>query len=171
VRVTRVVGAKTGRPDVLGVRHPAARFADRQNVAREEEPADDPVRPEPGARPEPTSVRPASYFLVSLVFSAILFALFFVGDRGFLQARRQKAELRAAQEEVARIDAENRKLEAEVHALKNDPRALEKVAREKLGLVRPGDVVVVLPSGWERRVRPETLRAPSPSATPPVTPR
>lgn len=168
MRVTRVVGVKSGRGDLLDVRRGAPRFADRQNVARGDEPPDEPARSAPNARPEPAAVRPASYFLVSLVFSVLLFALFFVGDRGFLQARRQRVELRAAQEEVARIDAENRKLEAEVNALKNDPRALEKVAREKLQLVRPGDVVVVLPPGWERRVRPETLRAPA-GAT--VTPR
>ena len=171
MRVTRVVGPKGVQPELLGVRRRAARFADRQNVARTDEPAEEPVRPAPGARPEPTSVRPASYFLVSLVFSAILFALFFVGDRGFLQARRLRAELRAAQEEVARIDAENRKLEAEVGAMQSDPHALEKVARETLGLVKPGDVVVLLPDGWERRVRPEALRAPDPPAAPAPTPR
>ena len=77
-------------------------------------------------------------------------------------------ELRSAQEEVARIDAENRKLEVEVNALKNDPRALEKVAREKLHLVRPDDVVIVLPDGWERRVKPESLRSAAPAT---VTPR
>lgn len=168
MRVKRVVGPKSGRPDLLDVRHGAPCVADRQNVARGDEPAEEQARPEPGARPEPAAVRPASYFLVSLVFSALLFVLFFVGDRGFLQARRQRVELRSAQEEVARIDAENRKLEVEVNALKNDPRALEKVAREKLHLVRPDDVVIVLPDGWERRVRPGSLRSPAPAT---VTPR
>ena len=167
MRVTRVVGSKGGRPGVVDILRTTSAFADRQNVARPEEPTDETVPRASGARPEPTAVRPASYFLVSLVFSVLLFALFFVGDRGFLQARRQRAQLRAAQEEVTRIDAENRKLETEVAALKNDPRALEKVAREKLQLVRPGDVVVVLPDGWERRVRPETMKAaPSPAPTP-----
>ena len=167
MRVTRVVGPKGGRPGVVDIRRATSRFADRQNVARPEEPPDEPAPRAPGARPEPTAVKPASYFLVSLVFSALLFALFFVGDRGFLQARRQRVELRAAQDEVARIDAENRKLETEVAALKNDPRAIEKVAREKLQLVRPGDVVVVLPAGWEKRVRPEAMKAaPSPAPTP-----
>lgn len=167
MRVTRIVGSKRGRPGLVGIRRTTSRFADRQNVARPEELPEETAPPASGARPEPTAVRPVSYFLVSLVFSILLFALFFVGDRGFLQARRQRTELRSAQEEVARIDAENRKMEAEVAALKSDPRALEKVAREKLQLVRPGDIVVVLPDGWERRVRPETSKAaPSPAPTP-----
>jgi cell division protein FtsB len=155
VRFTKVVAPPGERPRVAGVRRLPRRYADRQNICRPEEPPVEPQRA-PAARPEPSAVKPASYFLLSLVFSALLFALFFVGDRGFLQLRRQRAQLRAAQDEVAKIDAENRKLEAEVTALKNDPRALERIAREKLGLAKPGEVVVILPEGWENRVRPES---------------
>ena len=136
-------------------------------MTRVEEAPEETVRA-PAARPDRPAVKPASVFLLSLVFSALLFSLFFVGDRGLLQVRRQRIELRAAQEEVARIDAENRKLEAEVAALKSDPRALEKIAREKLQLVKPGEVVVILPDGWERRVRPERPKAPTPA---PAAPR
>ena len=166
MRFTKVVAPPGERPQVVGVRRLPQRYADRQNVDRPEEPPEEPVRA-PAARPDRPAVKPASVFLLSLVFSALLFSLFFVGDRGFLQVRRQRAELRAAQEEVARIDAENRKLETEVAALKSDPRALEKIAREKLQLVKPGEVVVILPDGWERRVRPERqdprgVRGPSP---------
>lgn len=167
MRFTKVIAPPGERPPGIGLRRLPQNYADRQNVARTEEPPEEPVRA-PGARPDRPAVKPASYFLLSLVFSTLLFALFFVGDRGFLQVRRQRAELRAAQEEVARIDAENRKLEAEVAALKNDPRALEKIAREKLGLVKPGEVVVVLPDGWERRVRPEAMK---PAPTPVPAPR
>ncbi len=155
MRFTKVVASPGERPRVVGVRRLPQRYADRQNVDRPEEPPEEPVRA-PAARPDRPAVKPASYFLLSLVFSALLFALFFVGDRGFLQIRRQRTQLRTAQDEVAKLDAENRKLEAEVAALKNDPRALEKIAREKLGLVRPGEVVVVLPEGWEQRVKPPT---------------
>ena len=166
MRFTKVVASAGERPQVVGVRRLPQRYADRQNVDRPEEPAEEPAGA-PAARPDRPAVKPASYFLLSLVFSALLFSLFFVGDRGFLQVRRQRAELRAAQDEVARIDAENRKLETEVAALKSDPRALEKIAREKLQLVKPGEVVVVLPDGWEQRVRPETLKAaPPPAAAP-----
>ncbi len=155
MRFKKVVGPPGGRPRIVGIRRLPERYTERQHVRRNEEPPEEPERA-PAARPEPVAVKPASYFLLSLVFSALLFALFFVGDRGFLQIRRQRTQLRATQDQVAKLDAENRKLEAEVAALKNDPRTLEKIAREKLGLVRPGEVVVVLPDGWEQRVRPPT---------------
>ena len=69
---------------------------------------------------------------------------------------------------VAQLDADNRKLEAEVAALKNDPHAVEKIARETLNLVRPGEIVLILPEGWEARVKPPESEAPAPAAaTPP----
>jgi cell division protein FtsL len=159
VRFTKVVGPPGSRPRFVGIRRLPERYADRQNIRFDDEPPEEPERA-PAARPEPAAVKPASYFLLSLVFSALLFAIFFVGDRGFLEVRRQRAQLRAAQDEVAKLDAENRALEAEVSALKNDPRSLEKIAREKLGLAKPGEVVVVLPEGWEKRVKPGAAQPP-----------
>ncbi len=65
------------------------------------------------------------------------------------------------QAEVAKLDADNRKLEAEVKALKTDPKAVEKTARETLNLVKPGEIVLILPEGWQARVKPPEPAAPA----------
>ena len=117
----------------------------------------------PAARPDRPQIRPASYFLVSLLFSVLVLAFFFVSGSGFLQVRRQRRQLAELQAEVTQLDVDNRKLEAEVLALRTDPKAVEKIARERLNLVRPGDVVIVLPDGWESKVRP---KAPAPVPLP-----
>jgi cell division protein FtsB len=39
---------------------------------------------------------------------------------------------------------ENERLRREVHALQGDPAALEQAAREELGYVRPGEIVLKL---------------------------
>lgn len=57
-------------------------------------------------------------------------------------ARSQETELRA-QIEQARLRVES--LEARLASLDEDPATLERLAREQLGMVRPGDVVIVLP--------------------------
>jgi cell division protein FtsB len=49
------------------------------------------------------------------------------------------AGLRAHNRELA---AENERLEREAEALRNDPAAIERVARAELGWVRPGEIVV-----------------------------
>jgi len=68
----------------------------------------------------------------------------FFGDRGFIQlvAKREQAEL--LKREIEELRAENGRLGAEIVALKTDPRAIERVAREQLGLARPGETVFLI---------------------------
>lgn len=164
MRFERIVGGE-GPPRLVGVKRlPQA----PQRPEREPEPEGRRARTDhgeeaPAARPEGRHVRPASYVLVSLLLSALFFGIFLVSDRGLLQLRKQRLQIVKAREEVAQLEADNKRLEAEVAALRTDPRALEKIAREELNLVRPGEVVIVLPDGWERRVKPA---APAPAPTP-----
>jgi cell division protein FtsB len=71
----------------------------------------------------------------------LLFGLF--GDdhgvRAMLQARRDARELAGR---IASLRAENAALRRRVELLRSDPAAIESVARETLGLVRPGEIVV-----------------------------
>ncbi len=111
------------------------------------------------------NVRPASYVLVSLLFSALLFGIFLVTDHGFLKVRRQRLELSRVQAEVSSLAAENERLEEEVKALANDPKAVERIAREDLGFARADEVVVQLPKGWRKGVASAsapTSRRPAP---------
>lgn len=62
--------------------------------------------------------------------------------RDLATAKQQEHEL------VERIDATRTRigeLEERVRLLDEDPLTLERLAREQLGMVRPGDVVIVLP--------------------------
>ena len=71
--------------------------------------------------------------------------------------------------EVEKLYAENLHLEEEVVALKTDPKAVEKIARETLNLVKPGEVVLLLPEGWQARVKPPAppeAPAPTPASAP-----
>ena len=76
--------------------------------------------------------------LVALVVGSLF------GDRGMLQlfAQRRKAEL--LQRELMELREENLRLGAEIHSLRGDPRAIERIAREELGLARPGETVFIL---------------------------
>jgi len=103
---------------------------------------------EPAARRESKPVSVWSVLAASLVLSALLSGFFFLGDRGLWDLRRQRGRLSALQSEVAALHDENTRLEEEVARLRTDPAAAEKIAREELNFVRPGDVVLVLPKGW-----------------------
>jgi cell division protein FtsB len=67
-----------------------------------------------------------------------------VGDRGLmamLRARRQYDELSAS---LAHQRAENERLRNEAARLRNDPAAIEELARRELGLIRPGEKVFII---------------------------
>jgi cell division protein FtsB len=56
-------------------------------------------------------------------------------------------EVRRMRDENARLASENASLAREAHALRSDPAALERAAREELRFVRPGERVYWLGAG------------------------
>jgi len=46
-----------------------------------------------------------------------------------------------ARKEIQQISDENQKLQENVKALKTDPQAIERIAREEMGLARPGEYI------------------------------
>lgn len=94
-------------------------------------------------RPE-TSLRRKAATLASLCALIALLVGSLFGDRGilYLMAQREKAE--RLQREIEEMRAENGRLAAEIEALRRDPRAIERLAREQLGLARSGEVVFLI---------------------------
>jgi cell division protein FtsB len=116
-------------------------------------PDDSPIRPPASPPPSsPAALRP----LGITVYVCILLLVAVAGvktwrDLGVVEAR--EADLRRAIA-VSRVEIEA--LEERIERLDSDPLALERLAREELGMVYPGDVVVVLPpeDGAERTSTP-----------------
>ncbi len=67
------------------------------------------------------------------------------GPNGWVAYHRKKIENRNLQQEVQRLRKENEDLERRVSALKNDPKAIEKEAREQFRYARPDEVIYVMP--------------------------
>lgn len=89
-----------------------------------------------------TILRRPGIALVTLLF-VLLGAAFLtqvVPYRQILDSRRQVA---TAQDRLANLEAENRVLQADADALAT-PEEIEKLAREKLGYVRPGETAYVV---------------------------
>lgn len=67
------------------------------------------------------------------------------GTHGLIAMRKSQKEAKQVQQEITRLDQENQKLEEHVRALKSDPAAIERIAREEMGLARPGEYIFKLP--------------------------
>jgi cell division protein FtsB len=79
--------------------------------------------------------------------AAFLFLVFLIaslfGERGLIEVyQTQKKKSTLVQEKVELITAK-RKLEREIEELKTNPKAVEKKAREKLWLMKPGEIVIL----------------------------
>lgn len=73
-----------------------------------------------------------------LVFLAIFLIIFFPGYAKMQELRQKNRELEA---NINKLEKENLALQREKEKLEKDPDYLERVAREKLGIVKKGEVV------------------------------
>ena|SRR5215510_6069894 len=77
------------------------------------------------------------------IFGLFLHDIF--GTHGYLAMRRTKQDIERVEGEIARLNQENAELSQEVKALKTDPRKIESIARDELGLAKPGEVIIKIP--------------------------
>jgi len=75
------------------------------------------------------------------LFVIYLFVSFIFGEMGLVKYYRMKSHYNALNEEIDRLKQDNAKLSKEVYSLRSDPAYLERVARDKLGLARQGEIV------------------------------
>ena len=78
--------------------------------------------------------------LVALV--VVLDAL--AGDRGMLAMLRVRGQYTVLAATLARERAENARLAEQARRLREDPSAIEEVARRELGLIKPGEKVFII---------------------------
>ena len=86
--------------------------------------------------------------LVLCVFALFIHDIF--GTHGFLAMRRTKLEIERVQKDINRLARENAELSDEVKSLKTDPHKIESIARDELGLAKPGDVIIKIPQSQQQ---------------------
>jgi cell division protein FtsB len=92
--------------------------------------------------PSPVRRRLLNYILALVTVVLVVDAL--VGDKGLIEttrARRQYADVAAS---LAALRQQNAQLRDDIRRLKEDPGTIESIAREELGLMRPGEVLFVV---------------------------
>jgi len=67
-----------------------------------------------------------------------------VGDRGLLAMLRARQEYDELAATIAHERAENARLADQARRLREDPAAIEEIARRELGLIKPGEKVFIV---------------------------
>ena len=102
-----------------------------------------PRKRKPSTPAQPSRNRTVVRWLLLFVASLIVVDGL-VGERGLLtmlRARHEHDELAAA---LARQRTENARMREEARRLKEDPTAIEEIARRELGLIKPGEKVFII---------------------------
>jgi len=90
------------------------------------------------------------FALILCMFGLFLHDIF--GTHGYLAMRRTKREIAKVQDDIARLTQENSDLSYEVKALKSDPHKIESIARDELGLAKPGEVIIKIPQSQQSQI-------------------
>jgi cell division protein FtsB len=81
--------------------------------------------------------------LLVAVLLVLAYALwsFVVGEMGVVKYYRMRSQERSLRAEIGHLKQDNLRLMQEIRSLKQDPAYLERIARDTIGLARPGEVV------------------------------
>ena len=83
-------------------------------------------------------------FITALgLFFLVLIIVSLFGKKGLLETYQSQKKHRALLQEIGRLEKEKTKLERDIEELDKNPKAIEEKAREKLWLVKPGEIVLV----------------------------
>lgn len=86
--------------------------------------------------------RLVSYALIAVAIALMVNAV--VGENGYLAKLRAQQQYEELASEVLKLRLENQQLKEQARRLKEDPSAVEDAARRDLGLIRPGETLIVV---------------------------
>ncbi len=92
--------------------------------------------------PSPLRNRILNYVLALITVVLVVDAL--VGDKGLLETIRARRQFAGVEAALAATRQENARLREQVRRLKEDPASVEAIAREELGLIRPGEMLFIV---------------------------
>ena len=99
-------------------------------------------------RPTPAPKRPVRnrriVQILLVLVASIIIVDGLVGDRGLLAMLRARHEYDELAASISRQRAENARLRDQARRLREDPTAIEEIARRELGLIKPGERVFIV---------------------------
>ena len=98
-----------------------------------------PGLPAPPPRPRRRLIR----YLVVLA-GCVLMIDALVGDKGLLAMIEARGRYRELEQSLADARAENARLRDQARRLREDPAAVEEIARRELGLIKPGERLFII---------------------------
>jgi cell division protein FtsB len=83
--------------------------------------------------------------LLSGVLTVVFLISFVFSEEGISELREARTRVHLLEQEITDLEQENAKLEAEADGLRDSSFTVEKIAREDLGMSKPGEIVYRVP--------------------------
>lgn len=83
--------------------------------------------------------------LLSTVLTLVFLISFVFSDRGLPELQHARTRVAGLRADIAKLEAENARLRAEIDSVKKSTYAVERIAREDLGMSKKGETVYMLP--------------------------
>jgi cell division protein FtsB len=93
-----------------------------------------------------TQVTLKAVVLLSGVLTLVFLVSFFFSDRGIAELQYARHRVADLHTDITKLQAENARLRGEIDSARHSTFAVEKIAREDLGLSKKGEVVYMLPA-------------------------
>jgi cell division protein FtsB len=105
-------------------------------------PASPPPKKATAAGSRPRGRRFVQYACIVLGGLLVLDGL--VGEKGVIEILKARQDYRQLEDALRRVRTENGRMRTQARLLREDPETIERVARERLGFMKPGERVFIL---------------------------
>lgn len=79
--------------------------------------------------------------LLPLLLGLAVYYALFGGEYSLLELRKARSEIKSQEQELQLLRDEVERLQARADSLENDSATIERIAREKYGMIRPGEIL------------------------------
>jgi cell division protein FtsB len=100
--------------------------------------------PAPLAMPSPRSRGQRVVRYVLVLITSVLMVDALVGEKGLIEIVRARREHASLEQALADARTSNARLRSEARRLREDPQAIEDVARRELGFIKPGEKLFIV---------------------------
>jgi len=104
----------------------------------------EPLRRKRLERPPSSILRRRGLQLLLIFVTLVLVIDALIGDKGLTESMNARRQYRELQASLDQLRQENAALRDETRRLNEDPATIESLARQELGLIRPGEIVFIL---------------------------